>query len=279
MVGAAIAGSVASSIGGSLISSSAAQSAASQQANAEEQSAQLQAQQQAQTQANLAPYNHAGQSNLPAYTNFYQGTQTALNAASAAQQAQIPNGASIAAAVQSSPAYQFNLQQGLAATQANAASAGLGVSGASLKGAANYATGLANTYYQNAFNNAQTIYGDYGQQYSNALNTANTTFGQLSAPIAVGENAAAQTGVTGQLAAANTGNAIASAGQATAAGTVGSATALNNGLATAGNSGLNALAYSSLYGSSQNAAGSIPAGGSGTVPDGEGGGQLYGNST
>jgi hypothetical protein len=132
------------------------------------------------------------------------------------------------AQLQATPGYQFNLSQGLESTQNAAAARGLGVSGASLKGAATYATGLADSTYQNQFNNAQTNMQDYlnlntGQQ-ANAMNQYN----QLAGTAGIGENAAAQTGVAGTQSAAAAGNYLNAAGQATAAGTVGVGTAATN---------------------------------------------------
>ena len=51
------------------------------------------------------------------------------------------------------PGYQFTLGQGLKSVQNSAAARGLGVSGAALKGAASYATGLANNTYGSYVNN------------------------------------------------------------------------------------------------------------------------------
>lgn len=58
--------------------------------------------------------------------------------------------------LEQTPGYQFNLYQGQKAVQNSAAARGLGTSGAALKGAAGYATGLADSTYQNQFANAQT---------------------------------------------------------------------------------------------------------------------------
>lgn len=55
--------------------------------------------------------------------------------------------------LQQTPGYQFALTQGLQGTQNSAAAQGLGTSGAALAGAANYATGLAGTTFQNQFQN------------------------------------------------------------------------------------------------------------------------------
>src|SRR5258708_35477072 len=58
--------------------------------------------------------------------------------------------------LRNTPGYQFNLTRGLKAAQNSAAARGLGTSGAALKGASTFATGLADSTYQNQFNNAVT---------------------------------------------------------------------------------------------------------------------------
>lgn len=101
------------------------------------------------------------------------------------------------------PGYQFNLSQGLKSTQNGATARGLGVSGAADKGAAAYATGLADSTYQSQFNNAVT----------NQTNTYNRLLGTST----LGANAAASLGTQGTA----TGTGIASntigAGNAAAA--------------------------------------------------------------
>ena len=62
------------------------------------------------------------------------------------------------AQLEATPGYQFTLAQGLESTQNGAAARGLGVSGASQKAAANYATGLASNTYQQQFGNALSTY-------------------------------------------------------------------------------------------------------------------------
>ena len=52
-------------------------------------------------------------------------------------------------ALQSTPGYQFTLDQGLKAAQNNATAQGLGVSGAAMKAASTYTSGLADQTYQN----------------------------------------------------------------------------------------------------------------------------------
>ena len=138
--------------------------------------------------------------------------------------------------LQNTPGYQFNLTQGLKATQNAAAARGLGVSGAALKGAASYATGLADSTYQNQFNNA--------------LTNKTTAYNMLSGQQSLGENAAVGVGNTGVTvgaavgqntigagnaaagAALNTGSAVASGANTAAQGYL-----LNNLLTNAGNGG------------------------------------------
>lgn len=56
--------------------------------------------------------------------------------------------------LEATPGYQFNLEQGIRGV--NLSGVGSGLSGAQAKAAAKYATGLADSTYQNQFNNANT---------------------------------------------------------------------------------------------------------------------------
>lgn len=60
--------------------------------------------------------------------------------------------------LENTPGYQFQLQQGLKATQNSAAGQGLGNSGAALKELTNYGQGMAQNSYQNAFHNAEDTF-------------------------------------------------------------------------------------------------------------------------
>ncbi|OYV48273.1 MAG: hypothetical protein B7X10_03325 [Burkholderiales bacterium 21-58-4] len=118
------------------------------------------------------------------------------------------------AQLEQTPGYQFNLQQGLESTQNGYAAKGLGVSGAALKGAANYASGLAqNTYAQQA-----QIY------YANQQNAFNKLMGVAN----MGQNSAAQQGQLGQGYLNTSVNALTGGANAAAAGDVGSAGAWAN---------------------------------------------------
>ncbi len=105
--------------------------------------------------------------------------------------------------LKTTPGYQFNLTQGLKGVQNGAAARGLGSSGAALKGAATYATGLADSTYQNQFNNSVT----------NAQNTYN----RLTGISTIGANAAAQVGTNAVQTGSNIGNNLTGAGNAQAA--------------------------------------------------------------
>ena len=171
------------------------------------------------------------------------------------------------ATLERTPGYQFNLAQGLKGVTNSSAARGLASSGAALKGAANYVTGLADSTYQNQYNNAyqqsqaqfgnqQTVFGDQQTQFGDQMNlwnadqTNKTNFvNRLLGLAGIGENAGAQTGSAGATAGANAGNAIMAAGNAQAAGTTGSASALAGGINGVGNSAMNYLMMSKLFGS------------------------------
>lgn len=220
-------GSVASAV----IGGAASNNAASTQANAATNAANIQHQQYLQTRSDLLPYNTAGQAattaiqNTPAFN--FNDTQAQLEA---------------------TPGYQFNLSQGLKATQNSAAARGLGVSGAAQKGAAAYASGLADTTYQN--------------QFSNALNTYQTNLAKQQNLASLGENAGAQTGNIGATLAGNEGQALVGAANASAAGQVGTANALAGGI-----SGLSNAFLTNQFLNNPSASGGIFGGSSGMQVD------------
>ena len=181
-------------LGGAAVSGAAsiygANKAADTQTSAANAAIAAQQQMYQQTQKNLAPYRATGnyaagqlQSQLPGLTAPINMDEATL---------------------QNTPGYQWNLQQGLKSVQNSAAARGLGESGAALKGASTFATGLADSTYQNQFNNAMA-----NKQFA---------YNSLIGTAGLGENAAAGTGA----AATATGQGIASnivgAGNAQAAG-------------------------------------------------------------
>lgn len=188
--------------------------------------------------------------------------------------------------LQKTPGYQFNLTQGLKAVQNSAAARGLGVSGAAQKGAANFATGLADSTYQNQFANYVTNYqnklqgqqaglGQHVTDYQNALNNYlsnfnvyssdyanqlagfNTGFGAYSTQqqnqynrllgiAGLGEGAAAQQGNFATQQSGNMAGTLTGIGNAQAGGTIGSANALAGGISGAFGGVGNALLYNQL---------------------------------
>lgn len=94
------------------------------------------------------------------------------------------------------PGYQFALQQGLQATQNGFAAQGLGQSGAAIKGAGQYAEGLASTTYQQQVQNAQQLAG-MGQNAAAGLGTLGQQAGQIAGNFGTSGAAAGAAGVVG----------------------------------------------------------------------------------
>lgn len=236
MVAAAVGiGTAVAGVAGSAMSSSAANSAANTQANAANNASQLQWQQFQQMQQNLQPYMQLGNSSIP-------GLQSQLGKLGGMNFSFNPTEQQL----EQTPGYQFTLQQGLKNTNNALAAKGLNLSGAQAKGIANYTTGLADqTYqqqYQNALQNFQTNYGVQSDQYN-----------RLSGLVGLGQNAAAGVGNAGLQTANTAGNFLTQGANAQAAGTIGSANAINSGIGAVSNGGLlysllNQGNNSSIYG-------------------------------
>lgn len=221
-------------------------------------------------------------------TDAYSATENPLAAANTFQ---LPSNLALLA---QTPGYQFTLQQGLEATQNGFAAQGLGTSGAALKGAANYAENLASTTYQQQFQNylnanqLQSTAANANQQnYLTAVQNANNQqlalqgqllqqqgqhYQQLYQPYALAEGAAIGQGQVGagianaQAQTAQTGGQligqqITSGAAAQAAGTVGAANAITQGVQGIGGTASNtalllALNQAGLFGTGS-AAGSV----------------------
>jgi hypothetical protein len=221
-------------------SSSKAAGQAAKGANA---AAALQEKQYGITRGDLAPYNKAGQAaadqlqglNESGFTtgqpNYLQMSQDAMP------------GTMTQSELEKTPGYRFNLRTGLQSTQSAAAARGLGVSGAAMRGAATFATGLSDSTYQQQFSNAQTRSQDFINLNTGQQANAQNLYTRLSGTAGVGENAAAQTGQAGTYSSAAGSNYLNQAGQATAAGTMG----VNNSVSGTVNSGIsNYLQYSGM---------------------------------
>ncbi len=239
-VGAGVA--AAGSIAGGLISGAGAKAAGETQAQYDMQANQLLQQRYQDTANNLNPYISAGQQNLGALTDYYKTTTADLGDANAAAGAHIP-GTMTQSQLLQTPGYQFNLDQGLKATQNAQTARGLGNSGAATKAAGSFATGLASNTYQQQFANQQSQYQDYSNQFTNTLGMNNAVFNQLYQPSALGQTAASNLGNIGANIGANQGLAVAGAGAALGAGIAGQANALAGGISQATGYGAQALGY------------------------------------
>lgn len=197
-IGAAV-GGVASAIGAS--------SAASKQQKAAQQASQQQMAMYNTTRGDLMPYQTFGQQGM----NQLSAMSGYLNTPFSMTQQQL----------EQTPGYQFNLSQGLKAVNNEMGARGLLNSGAVMKGAANYATGLADSTYMDQFNMDQA-------QKTNIYN-------RLMGQVQLGENAAAQTGAYGTETANQVGQNTIGAGNAAAAGAIGVANGIGSIGSTIGN--------------------------------------------
>jgi hypothetical protein len=123
---------------------------------------------------------------------------------------------------QYSPAYQFQLQQGQQGVLNGSASGSGALSGAAQKDLMSFNQNMANTSFNNAFNQYQTQQGNI---YSRLAGVAN-----------LGQNAAANTGTIGAGLAGSAAQSVSNAGTAAAAGQVGAANAYSSALNNAGSS-------------------------------------------
>ena len=219
---AAIAGSAV--IGGatSLIGSGMAADASKDAAN-------LQQDRYAQTRADLQPYFQPGYNALNDAYGLARLGPTGGGPDYLAQAAGNLPGRMTQAELEATPGYQFDLREGLKAVQSSAAARGLGVSGASLKGAGAFATGLANKTYLDQFNVGQKRFEDYLNLNTGQQGNVTNSFNRLNSIAGMGANAAAGLGTTGAGLANTAGNYIQQGGLANAAGLQGVGNALTGG--------------------------------------------------
>lgn len=210
LVGAGISG--AASIFGASQQASASKKAAQLQLQAAQLAAQTQLTMFGQTQANERPYLDLGNQGAAELGNRLTDLTTPIDF-------HTPT----AAEAQATPGYQFTLNNGLKGAQNGFAARGLGLSGAAIKGASTYASGLADSTYGDVFNRAQ-------QEWTDKTTNQNNAYNKLAGVAGIGASAA--TG-QGQL-AAYTGSSVASnlisGGNAQAAGINGAAAATTSGI-------------------------------------------------
>jgi len=222
-----VAGAIA---GAAVIGAGASLYGGSQASGAAKDASKLQLDMYRQTRGDLAPYSQTGQNALgPAFALAASGPNGG-GPDYLSQAAGMVPGRMTQAELEATPGYQFDLSQGLKAVQAAAAARGLGVSGASLKGAGQYATQLANKTYLDQFGVSQKRFEDMVNL--NQAQQANVTnqFARLSNIATLGENAAAQTGTLGAAGSKEAGGFLNKAGEFEAAGTTGVRNALTGGV-------------------------------------------------
>jgi hypothetical protein len=199
---------------------------AGQAADAARDAAGLQDERYRQTRGDLSPYFQPGYNALnDAYALSRQGPTGGGPDFLGQAYSNIP-GRMTQAELEATPGYQFDREQGLKAVQSAAASRGLGLSGASLKGAANFATNLANKTYLDQFNVGQKRFEDYVNLNTVQQTNLQNQYGRLQGIATLGANAAAGLGTQGATLASTAGNYLNQAGLAEAAGTKGIGNAL-----------------------------------------------------
>lgn len=188
------------SIVGGLLGSSSTSKAASQIAQASEYAAQLSYQTAQETAARLQPYTQAGYTSLAQYqaATGAQGPAVQSGTLSALSGGQItsPVFSPTVAQLQSTPGYQWNLNQALRGVENSASAQGRGISGPALQGAAAAATNLANS----TLGTQQQIFQSNLSNVLSPLQYLTTT----------GQNAAATTGSALQSGATSAGNFLTS---------------------------------------------------------------------
>lgn len=159
------------------------------------------------TREDLAPYREAGR---PALAQLSAGTA--------------PGGAFAQpftmADFQEDPGYNFRLQEGAKAIERSAASRGTTFSGATLKDLQRFGQGLASE--------------EYGRAFDRFHGERTARFNRLAALAGLGQTAATTTGQVGTQVASNIGQTTQAIGNVQAAGQVGAANALSQGIAGVG---------------------------------------------
>lgn len=158
------------------------------------------------------------------------------------------------AEAEQTPGYQFQLKAGQDAMQNSAAGRGSLLTGRTLADLNNYAQGTASTNYQNTFNNALT---QYQSAYNTFNNNQNNTYNRLLGVSQQGLSAAGGAGNLIQGIGGDIASLYGQEGAARAAGTLGSANAIN-GMIPGLTSGFTGFLNSFNPGSSSGTGGYFP---------------------
>jgi hypothetical protein len=218
--GGSLLGGTSSLIGGGK-QASAAKEAASIQADAARFAAQLQQQRFEEVKGLLMPFVDYGKGAMPSLQTL-TGTAPGMDptAPLTAPLTKLPEQWSPTTEnLRKMPGYEFQLQEGQKAGEGVLAASGLGRSGAAVKAAENWASGLAASNWQS---NWQQF---LGQQNLNMAGQAQT-YNQLAGELQTGLSAAGAVGGVGIQSAGQVGNALQAAAAAQASGVVGASNAL-----------------------------------------------------
>jgi hypothetical protein len=233
MAASGLASGVGSAIAGST-EASAAQKAAQQQYQAGQAAIGDIKQYSSQAQGYLSPFTNAGESAIP--------TLQALLGVG-------PNGsAGMTSTLENLPGYQFAYGQGQQANNASMAAQGLGLSGAQVRGATNYAEGNAQQAYSTYAQQLQSLLG-LGEGAANSqANIASNTGAQIG-NVAIGQGSALAAGTIG----AGNANAGIATGVANSVGTLANAGGLYSYLTSPAGNGLLNTASGGIYSNNNNA--------------------------
>jgi hypothetical protein len=233
-----------SAIAGAAISAGGAEAAAGQQAGAAEQAQQISENEFQTINAQESPYLSAGYG-ATSQLNYLLGNGPPGTTGPTGTTASSSTGGGYGSLIspftaqnfqQMSPAYQFQLQQGQQGVLNTDSSSQGALSGAALKDLTSYNQNMANTSFNNAFNQYQT-------QQSNI-------YSRLAGIANLGQSAASQQAQSGTALAGQAAQSATNVGTALAGGTVGATNALGGGVSNLGtllalqNSGSNPLATS-----------------------------------
>ncbi|MBS4074585.1 hypothetical protein KGY14_05200 [Ameyamaea chiangmaiensis] len=145
--------------------------------------------------------------------------------------------------LEQTPGYQWNLSQGEQAATNSAAARGLANSGAALKGASTYASGLADSTYQNQFN-------DQLSANSSAQGNLTNEFNRQNALLGYGSQAAGASAANALNTATASNQALMEGATGSVAATSGIGNALSGGASALGNTATTYAAYNRLLGNS-----------------------------
>ena len=256
--------SAVAGVASAAIGSDASKTAAQQQADSATQALDFQKQVFNTDQQNQAPYLQAGTTSLAQLMSGIESGQYGPGSLPA-----VPNAPGAFTGqfnlptleeAQQTPGYQFVQGQGNKGILQGAAAAGGAISGGTLKALSQYDTNLANTTYQSDVANQQAVYqaglqgyqanlAGYGAQLAQsqqAQSQQQQGFAQLLAPAQLGEGAVQNIDQTGAQTAQNVASLEGQIGNAQAAGTVGSANAINSGISGFTGAASQALTLSQL---------------------------------